>query len=78
MRILYSYVVGGLMSDDLSPEEEQRKLNRCGQDGWELVVTSKRIIKGTEYIIYYFKRPISDDEAANPQRFNPHTYDFAA
>ena len=38
----YIYFVGGLLCENLNPEIAQEKLNRCAEDGWELVRVLRR------------------------------------
>lgn len=52
----FQYLIGGLVRDGLTPEDEQEKLNECGADGWELTAVSHR----DEYAMYYFRRVIAE------------------
>jgi hypothetical protein len=69
-------MIGGLLLKDLTPDEQEEKLNMCGRDGWELVNIREEKINGGMYLMFYFKRPLSDSEDA--ESFNPRQYDFAA
>jgi hypothetical protein len=73
---LYSYLLGGLVAANLTPEIQQDKLNLCGRNGWELVAVRTGKGDGNEYLFSHFKRPISDTED-NP-RFDSKTYELSA
>jgi len=66
----YSYLVGGLISEKLTPEVEQEKLNQCGELGWELVTVIPKKYRGHEYTFFYFRRQISDDKSMPEPRFD--------
>jgi hypothetical protein len=36
-----SYLIGGLLVDNLTPEKEQEKLNQRGEDGWMLTSVTR-------------------------------------
>ena len=48
----YEYLVGGLLSKEVTPEIEQAQLDKFGVDGWALICV---VIRGN-YTIYYLKR----------------------
>jgi hypothetical protein len=70
----YLYLVGGLISEKLTPESEQAKLNQCGEDGWKLVQVLPKRFRGKEYVFYYFIR-INTGET--PLQKNRLIFDFA-
>ena len=76
MNQSYSYLVGGLISDKLTPEIEQAKLNQCGKLGWELVTVLTKKYRGHEYTFFYFRRAISDDKQAPKARFDVNLFKF--
>jgi hypothetical protein len=53
----FSYLVGGLLADNLTPERQQEKLNQCGEYGWELIAIKDGIHQGQKYVFFYLKRP---------------------
>lgn len=53
--MIFEYLVGGF-SDDVSPEQQQARLNELGDDGWELVSTRDTTVGGNPYAMFYFKR----------------------
>lgn len=53
------YLVGGLLSNNLTPELEQAKLNEWGSQGWELVSVVAKQFDGQDYVFYYFLRQIT-------------------
>ena len=53
----FKYVVGGL-DQKSSPEEQQKTLNKMGENGFEL--TSALVANG--YIMFYFKREKTQSE----------------
>jgi hypothetical protein len=75
VNVLYSYLVGGLLLEGLTPEIEEEKLNLCGAKGWELVAVREATIKGHTYRMFYFKR--AGSSAQTDSRFNPKIFDFA-
>jgi hypothetical protein len=70
MNALFSYLVGGLVSEKLTPEIEQGKLNQCGKLGWELITVLAKKYRGHEYTFYYFRRAISDERPIQNPRFD--------
>ena len=70
----YLYLVGGLITENLTPESEQEKLNQCGADGWKLVQVLAKQFRGKEYTFYYFIR-INTGES--PLQKNRLIFDFA-
>ena len=67
-------MVGGLITEKLTPEAEQEKLNLCGADGWELVQVLNKSFQGKEYTFYYFRRVNTGENQIEKKRF---IFDFA-
>ena len=65
-RSCSSYFVGGLR-EEVSPEEQQAKLNECARRGWELVQVVFRGYQGAGYTFFYFKKATQDTQTP---RFN--------
>jgi hypothetical protein len=76
MTPVYSYLVGGLLAKTLTAEKQQNKLNECGMVGWELIAVVLQKEGYDEYVMFYFKRPIS--EHGDASRFDRTIFDFAA
>jgi hypothetical protein len=76
MHPLYSYLVGGLLTKTLTADKQQDKLNECGKAGWELIAVVIQKEDDHEYVMFYFKRPISEHD--DPERFDRTMFDFAA
>lgn len=57
----YKYLVGALLSA-LPPEEEQAKLNKYGEKGWELVAVVPRRLKGIDWNFHYFRKQTEANE----------------
>jgi len=54
----FKYIVGGLDCKS-SPEEQQKTLNKMGEEGFELVsVVENRQPNG--YVMFYFKKEIAE------------------
>jgi hypothetical protein len=68
--------VGGLLTKTLTTEKQQDKLNECGKAGRELVTVAVQKKDNHEYVMFYFKRPISEHDDAS--RFDRTKFDFAA
>jgi hypothetical protein len=71
----YSYFVGGLLNENLTPEAEQEKLNLCAADGWELVQALVKKFNRREYTFFYFRRKNTGDLAVQKPRF---IFDFSS
>lgn len=63
----YTYMVGGLFHDNLSPEVEERKLNECSTLGWDLFTVVVKKVKGEDCTVYYFRRAGGGDGQENPR-----------
>ena len=50
----FKYIVGGLDVKS-SPEEQQKVLNKMGEDGFELV----SVVVANGYFMHYFKKEIA-------------------
>lgn len=66
----YSYLVGGLLQENLTPEKEQEKLNLCASEGWELVTVVARRHRGHDYVFFYLRRPQNGESTGQAPRFD--------
>jgi hypothetical protein len=64
----YAYMIGGL-SETVSPEEEERNLNECAEQGWELVSVVFKRHRGKRYTFFYFRKELSDNTKTKRPRF---------
>jgi hypothetical protein len=62
-------MVGALLAN-LTPEDEQARINKCAKDGWELVHVVPRKHAGNDYVFLYFRRIRENESEGNPPRFN--------
>jgi hypothetical protein len=67
MNLDYSYLVGALENENLTPQIEQEKINECAAHGWILFCVLVKKIKSEEYTVFYFRRVGAND----PQKPNP-------
>lgn len=49
----FKYLVGGLYIKS-TPEEQQKTLDKMGNEGWELV----SVVHTVEYFLFYFKKEV--------------------